>query len=198
MQYTNETPVTQLNEGQKSYLLAQARTAIEHGASTGHLPGINFEKTDQSLLADGCSFVTLHKNGQLRGCIGALTPYQPLVKDVMAHAFAAAFKDPRFDPVSQEEVPKLQIQISVLTPQEPIFFKSEAELLDQLTPLQDGLTLEAGLSHATFLPAVWENLPDKTNFLEQLKLKAGLSADYWSDTINAFRYQTICFSEPTH
>jgi len=115
---------------------------------------------------------------------------RPLAEDVVQNAFAAAFGDPRFPPVTEPEVDKLDIHISVLSPLEEMHFASEADLLRQIRPGIDGLVLEDGPYRGTFLPAVWESLPDKRDFLRHLKIKAGLPPDYWSNTLRVWRYTT--------
>jgi AmmeMemoRadiSam system protein A len=107
---------------------------------------------------------------------------------VAENAYAAAFRDPRFPPVSESEFTQLEYHISLLTPAEPLQFRDEADLISQLQPNVDGLVLEDGRHRGTFLPSVWESLPDRKQFLQQLKLKAGLSPDYWSDTVKVSRY----------
>ena len=117
--------------------------------------------------------------------------YQPLIKDVAEHAYAAAFNDPRFSSVTAAEAPQLELHISILTPSEAIDFSSESDLLSQIQPGIDGLILESGYHRGTFLPAVWESLPEPEQFLRHLKQKAGLPASYWSDDIKVSRYRTI-------
>ncbi|MBM4200767.1 MAG: AmmeMemoRadiSam system protein A [Gammaproteobacteria bacterium] len=136
------------------------------------------------------SFVTLKKAGALRGCIGSLEAYRPLAIDVAENAFAAAFRDPRFPPVGAHELDALELQLSLLTPAEPMTVRSEDDLLDQLRPGEDGLILQEGGRRATFLPSVWESLPEPDQFLRHLKRKAGLPEDYWSDALQVFRYAT--------
>jgi len=136
------------------------------------------------------SFVTLKNEGALRGCIGSLEAYRPLVTDVAENAFAAAFRDPRFPPVGAHELDVLELQLSLLTPAEPMTVRSEDDLLDQLRPGEDGLILQEGGRRATFLPSVWESLPEPDQFLRHLKRKAGLPEDYWSDALQVFRYAT--------
>lgn len=147
------------------------------------------------LLADGAAFITLTSHGRLRGCIGSLEARQPLVNDVADNAIAAATRDPRFPPVTPAEVPGLHIEISVLTPSEAMHFTSQEDLLRQIRPNIDGLVLQEGWRRGTFLPLVWEQLPDKEEFLAHLKQKAGLPAHYWSDTVQVLRYQTQVFEE---
>jgi len=146
-----------------------------------------------SLQSLGASFVTLTIQDKLRGCIGSLEANQPLVIDVMQNARSAAFFDPRFPPVTQLEFNKLTIQLSVLSLPQAMSFTSEKDLLRQIQPGIDGLVLEDGNHRATFLPSVWETLPDANAFLRHLKQKAGVSMDYWSDTITCARYTTECF-----
>ncbi len=113
--------------------------------------------------------------------------------DVVENAFASAFKDPRFPPLAAAEFDDLEIHISVLSPATPMMFSSEADLLRQLRPGVDGLILEDGPHRGTFLPSVWESLPQPLEFLRNLKMKAGLPADHWSDRVRVYRYQTESF-----
>ncbi len=126
----------------------------------------------------------------MRGCIGTLEAFRPLAEDIAHNAYAAAFQDPRFPPVDASEVDGLDIHLSLLTPAEPMSFQSEQDLLVQLRPGVDGLILAEGGRRGTFLPSVWEQLPEPAQFLEHLKLKAGLPKTYWSDSIRVFRYET--------
>ncbi|MGD9000102.1 MAG: AmmeMemoRadiSam system protein A [Granulosicoccaceae bacterium] len=183
-----------LDSAEQHYLLQLARQSIRHGLETG-LPATVGEDIPESLRAHGAAFVTLHKHGQLRGCIGSLQAYRSLAQDVAAHAFDAAFRDPRFPPVSADEFDELHIHIEVLNPAEPIRFSSEADLLAQLRPGVDGLILTEGDRKGTFLPTVWESLTTPEEFFGQLKRKAGLPAGYWSDTLTVERYTTQGFSE---
>lgn len=147
------------------------------------------------LLEKRATFVTLTIGGRLRGCIGMLEACRPLAEDVAANAVAAAFEDPRFKPLTKKEFEKLEIHISVLSPPEEMTFSSEADALNQIRPGIDGLILRDGFYRGTFLPSVWEELPGKADFWAHLKNKAGLPADYWSDTIRVFRYTTEYFPE---
>jgi len=134
------------------------------------------------------TFVTLTLNGNLRGCIGMLEACRPLVEDVAENAVSAAFHDPRFPPLSREEFDDLKISISVLSPPQEMIFSDEADLLEKIRPGIDGLILQEGFRKGTFLPSVWEELPETERFFEHLKLKAGLPAGYWSDTLCVSRY----------
>jgi len=135
------------------------------------------------------TFVTLQKQGELRGCIGRLEAARPLAEDIAGNAYSAAFEDPRFQPLHESELDGLEIHLSLLTPSEPLAFTSEQDLLDQLRPGEDGLILAEGSRRGTFLPSVWEQLTTPRQFLEHLKLKAGLPASYWSNSIKAWRYR---------
>jgi len=182
-----------LNKEQQEVLLKLARQSIENGYKTGHPLGVDLRDYPPELVKPAATFVTLEKKRQLRGCIGMLEAVLPLVEDVVENAFSAAFKDPRFPPVEKNEIDELDIHISILGKPEPIHFASEQELLDQIRPHIDGLILQEGSQRGTFLPSVWETLPDKKQFLRHLKNKAGLPADYWSDAIKVHRYTTEMF-----
>ena len=170
-----------------------ARLSIESGLRDGRPLMPDTARYPRPLREPGASFVTLNRQGQLRGCIGSLEAHRPLVEDVAHNAHAAAFSDPRFPPLRAKELADLEIHISVLSPATPLQFDSEAELVRQLRPGVDGLILEDGYHRGTFLPSVWESLPAPADFLRQLKLKAGLPADYWSDSLRVSRYQTEMF-----
>ena len=173
---------------ERRILLDVAAASIRHGLETGRPLPIRLEDYPESLREPGAAFVTLNIAGQLRGCIGSLEARRPLVEDVAENAFAAAFRDPRFPPLRPEEYPRLEYHISILNPPEPMTVTSEADLLQQLRPGVDGLVLIEGTRRATFLPSVWEQLPDPRQFLAHLKMKAGLPADYWSDSLRFERY----------
>jgi AmmeMemoRadiSam system protein A len=183
-----------LSDEHRSTLLSIARQSIETGLETGRPLAVDPSDFAPPLQETRATFVTLHIGDALRGCIGHLEAGQPLVSDVADNAFSAAFRDPRFTPLAALELPDLQIHISVLTPAEPISFSSEQDLVAQLQPGIDGLILEVGPARGTFLPSVWDSLPEPAQFLAQLKRKAGLSADYWSDQVRVSRYRTESFS----
>jgi AmmeMemoRadiSam system protein A len=143
----------------------------------------------------GASFVTLHSGAALRGCIGSLEAKRPLICDVAENAFSAAFRDPRFAPVKESELEDIHLDISVLSEAQPLVFESERDLLQKIQPMVDGLILKDGDFRGTFLPSVWESLPDASNFLQHLKLKAGLPADHWSDSLEVWRYTTESFGD---
>jgi len=171
-------------------LLDLARASIRHGVQAGRPLKVVLEELADELLAPRACFVTLEKNGRLRGCIGSLEARRPLAVDVAENAFAAAFRDPRFPPVQGDDVEELEIHLSLLTPPVVMTFSSEADLLAQLRPGVDGLILSDGQFRGTFLPSVWAELPTPQLFLTQLKRKAGLAADYWSPSVRIWRYET--------
>lgn len=183
----NALPSTYSAE-EKQLLLKTAADAIKYGIEYDKILPLNLEIYPKKLLEPGACFVTLEIDGELRGCIGSLEAYQPLIEDVAHNAFAAAFNDPRFDAVTRNEYKLLSIHISILSKPQPMHFTSEGDLLTQLRPHIDGLVLSDKGHRGTFLPVVWEQLPEPKIFLQHLKMKAGLSQDYWSNTIKVERY----------
>lgn len=183
-----------LNDSQRAILLKVARDSIAHGLKTGRPLRLDIQSYPPELTVSRATFVTLERQGQLRGCIGMLEAIRPLVEDVAENAFSAAFHDPRFPPLADDEFAELDLHISILSPAEPISFSSEQDLIAQLQPGIDGLILQEGHLRGTFLPSVWEQLPDPRLFLRHLKQKAGLPPDYWSDTVKVSRYSSEMFS----
>ncbi|MCQ8106064.1 AmmeMemoRadiSam system protein A [Methylomonas sp. SURF-2] len=182
-----------LNDHQKAELLKLARASIQEGLRTGRPLTLVLQQYEAALTQKRASFVTLERHGQLRGCIGMLEATRPLALDIVENAYAAAFRDPRFPPLSEREYPDLDVHLSILSAAEAIDFSSEQDLIGQLRPGIDGLILREGYRRGTFLPSVWEQLADPVQFLRHLKQKAGLPADYWSDTLEIFRYGTETF-----
>lgn len=182
---------------ERTLLLQVALTSIKSGLESGKPMTVNPADYPESLVQQRASFVTLNNSDtSLRGCIGSLEPGMPLVNDVAQNAFSAAFRDPRFPPLRPEEFDSLTLQLSIIGPREPVTFDSEDTLLSNLRPGIDGLILQAHNRQATFLPAVWESLPQPQQFLAHLKIKAGLATDYWSDSLQVWRYTTESFSAP--
>jgi hypothetical protein len=186
----SDRALTQLAEEEQQCLLETAGRSIETGLETGAPLQIEVGHYAPALQGHRASFVTLHIKDSLRGCIGSLEARRPLIEDVADNAFAAAFRDPRFQPLTRSEYGLLNIHISVLTPPEPMIFANEQDLMTQIRPRVDGLILQAAGRRGTFLPSVWESLPDTLSFLRQLKRKAGLPEDYWSDELRVWRYTT--------
>jgi uncharacterized protein len=180
-------------EERQQQLLDLAEASIRHGLEQGR--PLRPEASDYPAVPNepGACFITLHSRGELRGCIGSLQAHQPLLEDVAHNAYAAAFSDPRFPPLHVSELAGLEIHLSLLSPATPLAFQSEAELLQQLRPGEDGLVLEESGHRGTFLPSVWEQLPTAVLFLQHLKQKAGLPPDYWSDSVKVSRYTTESF-----
>lgn len=172
-------------------LLAHARAAI--AAQLG-LP-VPSAPDHPALHKPGASFVTLTRQGQLRGCIGHLAPVQTLGADVHENALAAAFRDPRFPPVKAAEWPEIAIEVSVLGPATFTHCPTEEDCLRQIVPFEDGVILISGSRRATFLPQVWEQLPDPQEFIAHLLQKAGLPVALWPSDMQLGRYQVQKFKE---
>jgi AmmeMemoRadiSam system protein B/AmmeMemoRadiSam system protein A len=146
----------------------------------------------------GASFVTLTRQGELRGCIGTLEAHRPLGLDVRENAVAAAFRDPRFMPLSRAEFDDIRVEVSLLSPSEPLVVASEQEALASLRPGIDGVVFEVGHARSTFLPQVWEQLPEPAEFMAHLKRKAGLAVDFWSESVRLSRYSVSKWKEGAH
>jgi AmmeMemoRadiSam system protein A len=183
-------PKAHLSQQARQQLIQIARDSILHGLEQGEALIPTADDLDAELQEVRASFVTLQHAGLLRGCIGHLEAIMPLAQDVAENAYAAAFRDPRFPPLNRQEYADLDLHISVLTPAEPLPFSSESDLISKLRPGVDGLILVDGYAKGTFLPSVWESLPQAEDFLRHLKRKAGLSEDHWSERLKIFRYET--------
>ncbi len=169
-----------LSSEERQQLLRLARESIERAVRGAPLPDVDLASLPARLAEPGVCFVTLTtRAGELRGCIGALEAHQPLVRDVCEHAAAAALDDYRFSPVTADEVPDLLIEISRLTPPLPLHYEQPEELAQRLHPMQDGVVLRDGAHRATFLPQVWEKIPDPPAFLSHLCQKMGSPANLW-------------------
>jgi uncharacterized protein len=168
-----------LSDDEKYILLGLARQALLDAVNNCPLSPLDLNSLPESLQKPGASFVTLTWRGNLRGCIGALEPYVPLAEDVREHARAAALEDYRFPPVRPAEVEEILIEISRLTIPQPLQYEGPVDLLDKLQPGVDGVILVDGFHRATFLPQVWDKLPDKVTFLEHLCQKMGAPEDIW-------------------
>lgn len=177
-------------DAQQRTLLSVARASITHAMAHRQPLRVDPADFDAALRVRRAVFVTLMIERSLRGCIGTLEPVATLVEDVTQHAYAAAFEDPRFEPLSPFELDRLSIHLSILTPPQPLTFVDEADLIRQLRPGVDGLLLEDGEHRGTFLPSVWRQLPDARLFFTHLKKKADLPEDYWSATLRVSRYMT--------
>lgn len=182
-----------LDAARQRMLLDIARDAIGGGLA-GRRPALNPNDFPAPLQMPRATFVTLEIERVLRGCIGTLEAYQPLALDAAENAYAAAFRDPRFPPLVRAEFESVDLHISILNPPIPMSFQSERDLLGQLRPGIDGLILSERGRRVTFLPAVWESIDEPQEFLAHLKVKAGLPADYWSETIQVLRYTVTSVS----
>lgn len=184
-----EAATKQLLRDHGDKLVEIAVSSIRRGFDKDAPKQVTLDNIPPALRENGASFVTLKTaEKQLRGCIGSPVAHQPLVVDVATNAQKAAFKDPRFKPVTEQEFENLRLSISVLSPQAPMKIEDEADLLRQLRPGIDGLVISDGNRRALFLPSVWEQLPDPETFLAHLKRKAGMAADHWSPAFKASRY----------
>ena len=168
-----------LTPQEKETLLKLARQALEYAVRGQPLPDLDPSSLTPRLRAKGAAFVTLTIGGDLRGCIGALEAYQPLAEDVREHAVAAALNDFRFPPVQPEELERIEVEVSRLTEPKPLAYETPEELLASLRPGVDGVVLRDGARRATFLPQVWEKVPDPADFLDHLCLKMGESPNLW-------------------
>lgn len=180
-----------LSADERRTLLDVARAAIARGLRDRSPCAIMLDEHAPALRAYAATFVTLEIGGELRGCIGTLDAFRPLVVDTADNAFSAAYRDPRFPALAALEIDRLDIHIAILGTPEPIAFTCEQDLIEQLRPGIDGLILNEGGRRGTFLPAVWQSVADAREFLGHLKVKAGLPPDYWSDTIRVSRYTTV-------
>lgn len=172
-------------------LIQLVKGAIRERLGLGEPPHFDYAWLKEKLA----TFVTLYVGGELLGCIGTIEPHRSLEEDVKANALAAAFSDPRFPSLRKQDLSKLQIEVSLLTPLNPISFQGENDAQSKLRPFEDGVVLECAGYKSTFLPQVWEKLPDAKSFLRNLKKKAGFSEDFWSDDIKLYRYSVQKWTE---
>lgn len=192
------TPIEQESENLEKFarrygarLMEIARRSLETAVNEQKQLKISRQDYEDILFDKGASFVTLKSGGALRGCIGTLVPQEGIAMDVAANAYRAAMEDSRFKPVTAEELKDIEISVSLLTDFERIRFSSEEDLREQIIPGVDGLVLRDGDRQGVFLPVVWQEIPDKEEFVDSLKLKAGLSPNYWSDKIKIYRFRTV-------
>ena len=176
-------------------LLTVARQALQAGQQSAVPLQVDSGDFARELSIPGAVFVTLTRDGALRGCVGSLEARAPLVQAVATAAYNAAYRDRRFDSPDADEIGQLEIEISLLSEMMPMTVSDRAELLQQLVPGQDGLLIEDRGMRATFLPKVWESMPRAEEFVAQLMQKAGLPATYWSPSIQCSRYHCLVFAE---
>ncbi|MEZ5561279.1 MAG: AmmeMemoRadiSam system protein A [Pseudomonadales bacterium] len=180
---------------QRRLLLDIARRSVERAVRLGAPLAVDVEALPEPLRAVRASFVTLTREGRLRGCIGTLEGHRPLAQDVAGNAFDTALNDPRFNPVTGVELDLVRIELSILSPMEPLEVTSERQLLAGIRPFVDGLVIDDGIRRATFLPKVWESLPEPQAFVRALKRKAGMPDEYWPAQMRTYRYHSETFSE---
>ncbi len=179
------------------HLIRIAAQTVAYSIKNAHPPSLDITSFPKELQEKRATFVTLNKNGNLRGCIGTVQAYQALIADVVENAFKAAMKDPRFSPIELEEASELKISISLLSPVEKMFFSDAADFINQLRPKVDGLVISDQGKRSLFLPQVWDKIPEKLEFVRQLKQKAGLPSNYWGDTLQAWRFTAISVKSST-
>lgn len=185
-----------LSHEERQTLLTLARQAITSAVHRQPLPEVDVSALPENLRRHGASFVTLTEGGQLRGCIGSLEARRPLALDVQENAVNAAMRDPRFPPVQPDELDDIHIEVSVLSPPRPLDYDGPDDLIAKLRPGVDGVVIERGWNRATFLPQVWETLPNPHQFLEHLCLKAYLPPDaYRRPGLAVYTYQVEMFEE---
>jgi AmmeMemoRadiSam system protein A len=185
-----------LEPGARGLLLSTAAAAIESRLAGRSDAGPDPAALPPELRATRASFVTLTVEGALRGCCGSLEAHRPLALDVWSNARASAFHDPRFEPLAAPEWTRVALEVSVLSPLERVIVQDEAGLLARLVPGEDGLVIAWRGSRATFLPKVWEQLPDPVAFLRHLKRKAGWRDDFWAPDVEVWRYETETIAGP--
>ena len=184
-----------LAEADRKLVFDIAQFMVRFGVEKGRRPKIGWRELSPSMKAQRASFVTLTLNGALRGCIGSVSAHRPLHDDIAESAWKAAFGDPRFKPLTAEELPAVKVDISILSQARPIPVQSEAELIAALDPDRDGLILRDGRHQALFLPHVWGGIPDPRVFVRALKRKAGLAPEHWSSETRAFRFSVESFGQ---
>ena len=187
------TGSAQLDNEKGSTLLKLARSEI--ATKLGH--DVSSPAQAGWLAEPGASFVTLTRQGELRGCIGTLEAHRPLGLDVRENAVAAAFRDPRFMPLTRVEFDEIRVEVSVLSPSEILVVASEEHALAILRPNVDGVVFEYRHYRSTFLPQVWEQLPEPAEFMAHLKRKAGLPMDFWAEEVRLSRYTVSKWKEPS-
>ncbi|MBL8050294.1 MAG: AmmeMemoRadiSam system protein A [Anaerolineales bacterium] len=185
-----------LTDGEKQTLLKIARESIELVVQEKTLLKLNIDAYPPALREYGASFVTLTIHHQLRGCIGTLEAYQPLIEDVREHAIAAALEDPRFLPIEKSELNRIRIEVSRLGAPQALSYESSEDLIKKLNPHIDGVIIKYGERKATFLPQVWEKIPNPSEFMNQLCYKMNGQANLWRETkLQVFTYQVEEFRE---
>ncbi|MDD5717993.1 MAG: AmmeMemoRadiSam system protein A [Sulfuricurvum sp.] len=174
--------------------------AIARGAIKAHFMGKRVDSSDlvseyPTLNQPGATFVTLTKNGQLRGCIGSLVAHRPLIDDLISNAGSAAFRDPRFPPLSENEMESIRVEVSILTEPHKVEYTDPSALAQMIRPGIDGVILRLGNAQATFLPQVWDELREFDTFFAHLGMKAGIGSDPLSHHPEIYLYQVKKYKE---
>jgi MEMO1 family protein len=185
-----------ISDADRKVLMDATKRALKFGVDNGRAPSVDYGPgVSKSLTAMRASFVSLKIAGRLRGCIGTVVAHQALLPDVVTNAYKAGFGDPRFGPLTDEELAQLDIEVSLLSFPRIMRFENEADLVRQVRPDMDGLILQDEGRRGLFLPSVWEGIPKAEDFIRHLKRKAGFDVDHWSDGLRVFRYTTETFGE---
>lgn len=183
-----------LPDTDRRQLIEAARYGVKFGIQHGRAPKVGLGSgLSPTLTTRRACFVTLNLDGRLRGCIGSMVAHRPLLPDVIDNAWKAAFGDRRFAPLTPAELDRISVSVSILSTPTAMTFADEPDLIRQVRPDIDGLVMQDGDRRGIFLPSVWSGLPKAETFVTQLKRKAGLPADHWSDTLRVFRYTTESF-----
>jgi AmmeMemoRadiSam system protein A len=187
---------SKMSEEEGKALLNAARKTIQDALQKRKADAGGRETISSKFSEKRGAFVTLTIGGCLRGCIGCITPQEPLIDAVKTNALQAAFHDPRFKPLSQDELDRVSVEVSILTEPRPLLYSDGADLMNRLRPGTDGVIIKKGYRQATFLPQVWEQLPEADSFLSHLCMKAGLDGDAWKDEkLQVLVYQVQAFKE---
>jgi AmmeMemoRadiSam system protein A len=187
---------TRLTEDEGKHLLMVARNTIRNRLDNIEEPQIDWKDLPEKFQERLGTFVTITTGGNLRGCIGHIIPREALIEGIRENAINAAFRDPRFPPLTKDEFDNIEIEVSILTVPQELSYADATDLLKKLRPGVDGVIIKMGFHEATFLPQVWDQLPDKEEFLSHLCLKAGLSYDSWrKGKLQVSTYQVQAFEE---
>jgi AmmeMemoRadiSam system protein A len=185
-----------LSEDEGNYLVTVARETIKNRLNKAEQSPIHGKDLPEKFQEQLGTFVTITIDGNLRGCIGHIIPQETVIEGIQENAINAAFRDPRFPPLTGEEFDRIEIEISILTAPQELDYSDPEDLLRKLRPGKDGVIIKKGYREATFLPQVWDQLPDKEEFLTHLCMKAGLSHDSWrKEKLQVSTYQVQAFEE---
>lgn len=186
---------TETGRQDRATLLELARLSVASGIDFGRSLEIEVCRYSERLQQPRASFVTLYRDSELAGCIGTLEASRPTVLDVVENAYAAGFSDRRFSRFEKPDLDRMNVEIALLSELFPVSVNSQEELIQELDPGRHGLLVEMGAHRATFLPKVWRSISSRRRFVEQLKLKAGMHADFWSKDIKCYLYTAESFSD---